>query len=250
MCVIMAKTVLFISCRYFFAVLFLTLSTISYAQNTTSLNTSESLQDSSFLPTEDASQDANLVRERLARERTLRKEARRQRFLERLPKNHNPRTATLLALIPGAGQIYNRRYWKLPIVWGGVGALGYFMVKTKVEFECHKRTYLEHIDDLESTNYMCSISDTSLSDANLKIVRDNARSDSEVLIMSFTLFYGLTIIDAFVDAHLIGFDIDDDLSLQIKPSLHYDPMSHQVTTGVGLAIRPRPSTPIHYPVKF
>ncbi|MGH1339681.1 MAG: DUF5683 domain-containing protein [Aureispira sp.] len=246
----MAKTVSFSPWRYFTTVLFLTLSTISYAQNTTSTSTPESPQDSSFLPTENASQNANLVRERLAGERALKKEARRQRFLDRLPKNHNPRTATLLALIPGAGQIYNRRYWKLPIVWGGIGTLSYFMVKSKIEFECHKRTYLEQVDEFESTNYMCSISDTSLSDANLKIVRDNARSDSEMFIIGFTLFYGLTIIDAFVDAHLIRFDIDDDLSLQIKPSLQYDPLSQQVTTGVGLAIQPKAPSPIHYPVQF
>lgn len=227
-----------------FLIIFLIFFTLGHAQNTTPSNISP--QDS----TENPDKDAQLVQKRLARERALKKEARRQRFLDRLPKQHNPRTATLLALIPGGGQIYNRRYWKLPIVWGGIGTLGYFMVKTKLEFECHKRTYLEHVDGNPNTNYMCSISDTSLSDANLKIIRDNARSNSELLIIGFTVFYGLTIIDAFVDAHLIHFDIDDDLSLHIKPSLHYDPFSKQITSGVGLAIRPRMARALQYPVQF
>lgn len=246
----MTKTFLFPPKHYWTILLFLTLSTVSYAQNTTPAGTPETPKDSFPIPTEDTYEDARLVQGRLARERALKKEARRQRFLDRLPKNHNPRTATLLALIPGAGQIYNRRYWKLPIVWGGVGALGYFMVKSKLEFECHKRTYLEHIDTFPSTNYMCAVSDTSLSDANLKIVRDNARSDSELFIIGFTLFYGLTIIDAFVDAHMIRFDIDDNLSLRVKPSFHYDPLSRQVSTGVGLAITARPTTTLKYPVQF
>ncbi|MFK7798347.1 MAG: DUF5683 domain-containing protein [Aureispira sp.] len=233
---------------YLMVIIFIcTLSTLSYAQNNTTTTTD---QDSSFVPTQDPDEAARLVQERRARERTFRKKARRQRFLDRLPENHNPRTATLLALIPGAGQIYNRRYWKLPIVWGGVGTLGYFMIKSKVDFECHKRTYLEHVDTFPNTNYMCAISDTSLSDANLKIVRDNARSTSELFIIGFTLFYGLTIIDAFVDAHLMRFDIDDDLSLQIKPSIHYDPFSYQVSAGLGLSIRPKPSTTLQYPVQF
>ncbi len=234
--------------HYWATVIFLIVNTTIYAQNTTPPDRNP--QDSFPLRTEDSYQDARLVQGRLARERAFRKKARKQRFLDRLPENHNPRTATLLALIPGAGQLYNRRYWKLPIVLGGIGTLGYFMVRNKIEFECHKRTYLEHIDDDPTTNYRCAVSDTSLSDANLKIVRDNARSNSELFIFGFTIFYGLTIIDAFVDAHLIRFDIDDDLSLQIKPSLHYDPLSQQISSGIGLAIRARPTRAPQYKVHF
>jgi hypothetical protein len=244
-----AKTFFFSFERGLATVIFLIIcSTLSYAQNETP---PYNAKDSIPIQSEDAYQDARLVQGRLARARALRKATRRQRFLERLPANHNPRTATLLALIPGAGQLYNRRYWKMPIVWGGVGTLGYLMVRTKLEFECHKRTYLEHVDGDETTNYLCASSaDTSLPDATLKAIRDNTRSDSELLIIGFTIFYGLTIIDAFVDAHLIRFDIDDNLSLQIKPSLHYDPLSQQVTSGIGLAVRARPVQAPVYKVQF
>lgn len=250
MCITMAKTLLFFPERYFLTIVFITFFNFSYAQNTTPAGTPNTAQDSFPIPTEDSYEDARLVQGRLARERTLRKEARRQRFLERLPKNHNPRTATLLALIPGAGQIYNRRYWKLPIVLGGVGTFGFFMIKAKVDFECLKRTYAERVDSFSSTNYTCNNDYINLTDDNLKITRDNARSDSELLIIGFTVFYGLTIIDAFVDAHLINFDISDDLSMQLKPSFNYNPLSQQVSTGLGLSITARPLSPLKYPVQF
>jgi len=198
----------------------------------------------------DTTQNPEVLRKNNAAERKARKKARRQKFLSKLPKNHNPKTATLLALIPGAGQIYNHRYWKLPIVYGGLGALGYFTVTNYVEFSCFRRAYLSKVDEDPNTNYTCSLADTSASAATLKLYRNNARSNSETFLLLTILFYGLTITDAFVDAHLMHFDIDDDLSLHVSPQLDYDFRHRSWVPSVGLTVVRRTPTKTPYPVQF
>ena len=199
--------------------------------------------------TGDSSQDAELLREDLARKRKARKASRRKKFLSTLPKNHNPKTASLLALIPGAGQIYNRRYWKLPIVYGGLGALGYFTVSSYINYTCYRQAYLHAVDGDSTTNYQCSRA-PGAAEGVLKVYRDQNQQSAEFLLLGFTLFYGLTIVDAFVDAHLMHFDIDDDLSLQIRPNVNYSLASQTVMPTVSLAIQARPKVQAPFPVQF
>lgn len=228
------------------SVLFLTLFTIifCYAQE----DTTKLAQDSFPDPTTTLDEDPRHLYEERAERRALRQSKRRAAYRSRLPKNHNSRTATLLALIPGGGQIYNRRYWKLPIVWGGIGALGYFMIDTRLEFECYKRALLEMTDGDANTNYVCPHLPAADS-ATLLLARNTARTNSETMLIGFTIFYGLTIIDAFVDAHLARFDIDDDLSIRLEPKLQYQPMQRQWIPSFGIAVTPRITTK-SYPVSF
>lgn len=198
---------------------------------------------------QDTIETTESVQERLARERKAKKAARRQKFLSTLPKNHNPKTATLLALIPGAGQIYNRRYWKLPIVYAGVGVLGYFMVSNYVDYSCFRRAYLDALDTSLTNPYICP-SQPDATANQLKIYRDNAQSTAETFLLGFTLFYGLTIVDAFVDAHLMHFDIDDDLSMHIRPAFNYDMGRRTVMPSLGLTVYARPKTALALPVQF
>jgi hypothetical protein len=182
-------------------------------------------------------------------ERTAKKKARRQKFLATLPKNHNPKTATLLALIPGAGQIYNRRYWKLPIVYGGLGALGFLTVSNYIEYGCYRKAYLEAIDDDPATNYQCEKAVNATS-TELKILRDDTQGNAETFLLFSILFYGLTIGDAFVDAHLMHFDIDDDLSLRIQPQLNYSFAHRQVVPSLGLTVQARAKEKTRFKVQF
>ncbi|WP_264792871.1 DUF5683 domain-containing protein [Aureispira anguillae] len=183
-------------------------------------------------------EDAEFLRENLARKRRAKKAARREKFLSTLPKKHNAKAATLLALVPGLGQIYNRRFWKLPIVYGGLGALGYFTVSNYIDYGCFKRAYLHAVDDNPNTTYVCPSTPTATAN-ELKIYRDNAQETAELFVLGLTVFYGLTIIDAFVDAHLMRFDIDDDLSMKIEPKVDYDFSTQRFVPSVGLAIVPR-----------
>lgn len=157
----------------------------------------------------------------------IRKEIKRQKFLKSLPENHNPKTATLLSLIPGAGQIYNRRYWKLPIVYGGLAAFGYFTLSSYLDYRCYRRAYIELVDTDPNTNYACSIaSNANVND--LYVLRNTAQEQSELFLLGTILFYGLTIVDAFVDAHLMKFDVSDDLSMRIRPNVNYDFTSNKI----------------------
>lgn len=188
--------------------------------------------------TTDAAKNAQLLREDLARKRRVKKAARRKKFLSTLPKNHNAKTATLLALIPGVGQIYNRRYWKLPIVYSGLGVLGYFTINSYIEYGCFRTAYLHAVDDDPTTNYKCTLTSDTVA-RNLKIYRDNAQESAELFVIGLTLFYGLTIIDAFVDAHLLHFDIDDNLSIQIEPKINYNFASRNFVPSIGLSVFPK-----------
>lgn len=198
---------------------------------------------------EDSTQNSEIIPKDRSIERKAKKETRRLLFLASLPANHNPKTASLLGLIPGGGQIYNRRFWKLPIVYGGFGALGYFTIRSYIDYGCYRRAYLETVDADPNTNYVCP-QDPTASEAALKIYRDNARSSSEIFVLGFTLFWGLSIVDAFVDAHLMHFDISDDLSMQLKPKIDFDVLQQTIVPAVGLSFQLKSSKEVLLPIKF
>ncbi len=197
----------------------------------------------------DSTQNSLLIPQDMETKRKIRKEARRKKFLATLPANHNPKTASLLGLIPGGGQIYNRRFWKLPIVYAGFGTLGYFTVSSYIEYGCYRKAYLHLVDSDPNTNYVCP-QDSLASESTLKIYRDNARSNSEIFVLSLTLFWGLTIIDAFVDAHLMHFDISDDLSLSVRPKVDYDFSARTFVPSVGLSFQAKTDKKISLPIDF
>lgn len=116
---------------------------------------------------------------------------------------HSPRTATLLAMtLPGAGQIYNRKYWKAPIVYAGLGAsiyaIGYY------------RNNLRTLNDSIGQLYTLGKTPNPL----LLEDRDNQRSRRDVAILCLTGVYVLQILDAVVDAHFYKFNINDKIGLE------------------------------------
>lgn len=145
---------------------------------------------------------------------------RKRKFTE----NHSPRTAILFGIIPGGGQIYNRRYWKLPIVYGGLGGFGYWAYVSRREFLCYRNAYKAVIDDDPTTVNTC---DPTLSDDQLKLLRDKSLQNYEYAMVGLFAFYALTLVDALVDAHLMKFDISDDLSMQLRPSLQFNAFAPQ-----------------------
>lgn len=127
---------------------------------------------------------------------------------------HSPKTAAILsALAPGAGQIYNKKYWKLPIVWGGLAGLGYLWVNENNRYQDAKTSYLSLLDTDISNDIPLN------GTTNITVVQNTKniyRNQRDMYLLFGVLFYGLNIIDATVDAHFMNFDVSDDLSLNLN----------------------------------
>ena len=137
-----------------------------------------------------------------------------------------PYKATWLAVVlPGAGQIYNRKYWKLPIVYGGfVGCLYAYNWNNQM-YKDYRQAYLDIMDsDPNSDSYKDFFRPGYNFEANkeyLKSVfkkrKDRYRRWRDLSIFSFIGVYAISVIDAYVDAQLAGFDITEDINLSIEP---------------------------------
>ena len=158
-------------------------------------------------------------------------------------KKFNPRKATLYsAILPGAGQVYNKKYWKVPIIYVALGLSGYAYFYNKSWYQ--KCQYALNVTYNIQTNGSVSIDslkkvDPSLmpfvttGDTNGLITnRDAFRKYEDYAVLYFLLFYGLNILDATVDAHLRDFNVTSDLSFKIKPMFIPGPT---VIAGVTLA---------------
>ena len=132
-------------------------------------------------------------------------------------KLHSPKKAAWMsALVPGLGQIYNKKYWKLPIIYVGFGVFSYLGYNYHTKFSKYKSTYLFRSDiDKSQTDYYPEITNPDI----LYQGMTNYRRNFELTCIFGSLFYVLNIIDASVDAHLYKFDISDDLSLKIEPGI-------------------------------
>lgn len=142
----------------------------------------------------------------------------------------NPRHALYYSLVPGLGlgQIYNRKYWKLPIVYAGYAALIYAIIYTNGKYSDYRKAYISIADEDESTNTwqkyipagqtVENVDTGWLTNAlNQRYMR--FRRYRDLSIIGIVAWYGLSIIDAFVDAQLFNFDITPDLSLRVEPEI-------------------------------
>ena len=148
-------------------------------------------------------------------------------------KKFNPRIATIRsAMVPGWGQIYNKKYWKLPLVYGALGTTAgiyFYNIKT---YKKLRLAYLYITDDDSSNNGLIDPRFSNLSPGAIKSYRNSFRQNIDYSVLFFILFWGLNVVDATVDAHLKAFDVNDDLSLEIKPG--YSPTAN--TTGISLVL--------------
>lgn len=134
------------------------------------------------------------------------------------------------AIIPGYGQIANRSYWKLPIVYAGFLGCAYAISWTSSRYESYRSAYIDINDDLESTNSYLDILAPGVTienypngisglRTNLSTYYQQTRRYRDLSIIVSVLYYGLTLLEAYVDAQLFDFDVSTDLSLHIRPSL-------------------------------
>lgn len=133
-------------------------------------------------------------------------------------KKHSPFKATIMSTaLPGLGQIYNGKWWKVPIIYGGFGGLIYSSVFNDMKCRTYKEAYLIRIDDDPATTDQF---EGRYSDANLRELVNYYQRNRDLSLIFTGVLYALNIIDATVDAHLKDFDVSDDLSLQIRPTMH------------------------------
>jgi hypothetical protein len=150
-------------------------------------------------------------------------------------KIYDPKVAARRsAIIPGWGQAYNKKYWKMPIIYGALGVTGYIFVNNIKIYKEYKFAYSARVEaeppTLDSTNYN-ELDDIYkvLSPNSIRSARDEFR---RYVDYSALIFWGLNVVDAAVDAHLKNFDVSPDLSLQIRPG--YSDMAR--TNGVSLVL--------------
>jgi hypothetical protein len=133
-----------------------------------------------------------------------------------LPKEKNPKVATWLSVaLPGAGQIYNGQWYKVPVIYGGVAALYYFYQMNIDERNLYQAEYRGRLsqDTLFNPNPLL----VRYNNEQIRTMRDYYRRNVEFVFILSGLLYILNIVDACVFAHLSSFDVSDNLSLRIQP---------------------------------
>ncbi|HLV41933.1 MAG TPA: DUF5683 domain-containing protein, partial [Brumimicrobium sp.] len=138
---------------------------------------------------------------------------------------HSPRKAALYSLIPGGGQIYNhlampkgkkKAFWKVPIIYAGLGATGYFAIQNHVTQKALKAEYLFR----EKNGYPNLSEYAAYDQQGILTLFEGARRSRDLMIFAFIAVYGLNVLDAHVEAHFVNFDVSKDLSLSLTPRMH------------------------------
>ena len=146
-------------------------------------------------------------------------------------KKHNPRTATISsALLPGLGQVYNGKYWKVPLIYGAGGALVY-------AFQYNQSKYLQYREayDEGDENKIYIIDGYPRTYDQLPLGRDYYRRYRDISLFGLIGVYLLNIVDAMVDAYFTEFDVSDNLTLRIQPAI-VDNFDLAATFGLTIGI--------------
>lgn len=133
--------------------------------------------------------------------------------LEVDPESYHARNAAKWGILPGGGQIYNKRWWKVPIAWGMIGAGGFFIYNSASKM----RTYNQALD-LRNSGKIDDFAGI-LSEQQVISYRNSYRRNLQLSVFGTVGLWGLTILDAVVDAHLKTYDISDNLSIKFKPKI-------------------------------
>lgn len=161
--------------------------------------------------------------------------------VEKKVRVYSPRKAAIRsAILPGLGQIYNKKYWKLPIVYAALGVSGGVFIfnlssykNTRFAYQAKYKAAQPGATAADSVDYFKIKSPLErYSLETLRYYRDSYRRDIDYSVLVFVILWGLNVVDATVDSHLKAFDVSPDLSLKIKPG--HSQMSG--TTGLSLVL--------------
>lgn len=134
------------------------------------------------------------------------------------------------AVFPGLGQIYNRRYWKAPIVWGALGFGIFNFVDTNNQYNLFRDAFKERRAGLSNEEF------ERFSDESLQNAQERLQRDRDLWLVVTIGFYALNIIDANVDAHLKQYNVDERLGYEIKPFLDFNEITNDPNFGLAVII--------------
>lgn len=154
------------------------------------------------------------------------------------------RAAFYSAVLPGLGQAYNKRYWKIPIVWGAIGTGAYVYLNNNDLYTRTRTAYKRRLagftdDEFWDLNKDDGVipSTPGLSNEALQDAQERYQRDRDLALLITIALYALNIIDANVDAHLKQYNVNEDLSLKVQPYLDVNPLSRDPNYGLALHIR-------------
>lgn len=131
-------------------------------------------------------------------------------------QQHNAKKAGLYsALLPGAGQFYNKDYWKIPLIYAGVGVAVYFYTNNQTNYRKYRRAYILRLDNDPNND-----TETIYSAAEIKTLQDEYKRWLDLTGLFTVVGYTLQILDAVAFAHLKEFDISRDISFRLQPVAH------------------------------
>ncbi len=153
-------------------------------------------------------------------------------------KKYNPNIAIRRsAFVPGWGQATNKKYWKIPLVYGALGTTTYLFFRNLSQFRDAREAYKLAVDNDPSNDYLIKEPYFTVKDQpdRIRNFRNVVRQNMDYAALFFILFWGLNVVDAAVDAHLKTFDVSEDLSFQIKTGK--SDMAN--TTGISFVLKIR-----------
>lgn len=152
-------------------------------------------------------------------------------------KKHSPKKATLYsAILPGLGQAYNKKYWKIPLLYAGFGVLIYYKGFNKDRYNKYKTAYNYRTDNDPATIDEFADRSSIYTVEVLKRQKNYWKRNHDLVTIGIVALYLANIIDASVDAHFFNYDINDDLSLKIEPALIQETAFNN-TIGISCKIR-------------
>ncbi|SDQ59983.1 DUF5683 domain-containing protein [Flagellimonas zhangzhouensis] len=159
-------------------------------------------------------------------------------------QNINPlapsKAAFYSAVLPGLGQIYNRRYWKAPIVWGALGTGIYVYSYNNTEYRRARNAFKRRLAGFSDDEFYDINGDGSgpdISDEALQEAQENTQRDRDLALVITIALYALNIIDANVDSHLQQYNVDDNLALDFQPFIDINPFTNQPNYGMALVVK-------------
>ena len=146
------------------------------------------------------------------------------------PYTFNPlspaKAAFYSAILPGLGQAYNKKYWKIPLVYGGIGAGLYYYNINSNKFNSYRDAYKRRLAGYRDDNYQY------LDDSRLITAQQFYQRNRDLSLFVAVAFYALNIVDANIDAHLMQFNVNDKLSF--RPEIYSDEITYQQNLGLTL----------------
>jgi hypothetical protein len=147
-------------------------------------------------------------------------------------KKHSPRRAAIYsAVLPGLGQVYNKQYWKVPVIYAGGAVAGYLIYYNYSVYNNLHKAFRYRKDSLPDTNREkftvktisgnLNVDLENFSDGEVLDLQNTYRRDLDLSVLLAFGIYALNIVDAVVYGHLYDFDVSDDLSLRLQPDFNY-----------------------------